>query len=340
VNKRVFVEIDKSSEIEISVDDFSIKGIKATFDGKLSFSNATKEQEDRLVFMKGAIETTLKYLGKWQPFRIHSWGEMSSAIVDGQQKKIGFGSSAASVVSTVGAILALHGHDLEKRETKDVVYKLSTIAHYFAQGKVGSAFDVAASTYGGIFVYKRFDPKWLVSQMEAGKSVREVVDSAWPGFMSESLAIPKDFRLLVAWTKESASTVNLVKEMEKFKASSPHEYKRIYDSIASLVAEFIPAWKSSDTMRIIRNLNRNELLLRELGQKSGLPIETGDLRKLSDIAQKNGAAGKLSGAGGGDCGIAVCFDQNTADKIIQEWEKAGLYPIDATVDYDGAKVTK
>ena len=335
VNKRVFVEIEKSREIEISVDDFSIKGIKADYDGKLTFRNATKEQEDRLIFMKGAIETAFRYLGKAEPFRIRSWGELSSATVDGQQKKIGFGSSAASVVSTVGAILALHGYDLHKRETKDVVYKLSTIAHYFAQGKVGSAFDVAASTYGGIFVYKRFDPKWLISQMEAGKSVRQVTDSEWPGFLAENLQIPGDFRLLVAWTKESASTVNLVKEMDKFKASDPHEYKRLYDSIASLVSDSIPAWKGSDTGKIIHNLNRNEAILRELGHKSGLPIETGDLRKLSEIAQRNGAAGKLSGAGGGDCGIAVCFDERTADKIIQEWENAGLYPIDATVDYSG-----
>ncbi len=337
VNKRVFVEIEKSKEIEMSVDDFGIKGVKAGFDGKLAFKNATKEQEDRLAFMKGAIETTLKYIGKWQPFRIHSWGEMSSAIVDGQQRKIGFGSSAASVVSTVGAILALHGYDLKKRETKDLVYKLSTIAHYFAQGKVGSAFDVAASTYGGIFVYKRFDPKWLIGQMETGRTVKQVTDSHWPGFMAENLSIPKDFRLLVAWTKESASTVNLVKEMDKFKASNPSEYKRLYDSIASLVADSIPAWKSQERKKIMQNLNRNELILRELGQKSGLPIETGDLRKLSDIAQRAGAAGKLSGAGGGDCGIAVCFDSDTADRIVKEWEKTGLYPIDATVDYSGVK---
>ncbi len=338
VNKRVHVDIEKSKEIEISIDDFGIKGIKASFDGRLVFKNTTKEQEDRLVFMKGAIETTLKYLGKWEPFRIHSWGELSSAVVDGQQKKIGFGSSAAAVVSTVGAILAFHGKDLQKRETKDIVYKLSTIAHYFAQGKVGSAFDVAASTYGGIFVYKRFDPKWLVGQMEAGKTVRQVTDSQWPGFLVEEMKIPEGFRLLVAWTKESASTVNLVKEMDKFKSSEPGEYKRLYDSIASLVSESIPIWKKADRVRIIQNLNRNEILLRELGQKSGLPIETGDLKRLSEIAQKAGAAGKLSGAGGGDCGIAVCFDQATADKIVRQWERAGLYPIDATVDYRGVTI--
>ena len=327
--------MEKSKEIEISVDDFGIKGIKANFDGKLSFKNATKEQEDKLIFMKGAIETTLKYLGKWEPFSIRSWGEMSSAIVDGQQKKIGFGSSAAAVVSTVGAILAFHGKNLERRETKDLVYKLSTIAHYFAQGKVGSAFDVAASTYGGIFVYKRFDPKWLIGQMESGKSVKQVAELEWPGFLVEELEIPVGFRMLVAWTKESASTVNLVKQMDEFKKSSPDEYKRLYGSIASLVADSIPAWKKGDNKKIMQNLNMNELILRELGQKSGLPIETGDLRKLSEIAQKNGAAGKLSGAGGGDCGIAVCFDQKTAAKIIEDWKKAGLYPIDATVDCKG-----
>jgi len=58
---------------------------------------------------------------------------------------------------------------------------------------------------------------------------------------------------------------------------------------------------------------------------------------LSEIANKAGAAGKLSGAGGGDCGIAVCFSANVADKIRKQWQEAGLYLLDANIDYDGIK---
>jgi mevalonate kinase len=59
---------------------------------------------------------------------------------------------------------------------------------------------------------------------------------------------------------------------------------------------------------------------------------------LSEIANKNNAAGKLSGAGGGDCGIAICFDEDSAQNVKKQWKDNGLYLIDATIDYDGVKL--
>jgi len=339
INKRVFVEIDDNDEISVSVKDFDIKDITADFDGKnIIWNNATEEQKAKLIFAKGAIETALQYIGDYKPFRINSWGEESQIEVNGVMKKIGFGSSAASVVAIIGAILKFNGYDIESKKSKDVIYKLSTIAHFFAQGKVGSAFDVAASTYGGLTFYKRFDPKWLTEQINSGKSVKEIAESNWPGFHVEKLDIPEDFILLIGWTKESSSTVNLVKSMDTFKNSNPEEYKRIYSEIGALVKKLFNAWKHENKDEIISLIRENEILLRELTYKSGLPIETHELKTLSEIANKCGGAGKLSGAGGGDCGIAVCFDQRTADCIVKQWEKAGLYFVNATIDIDGIKV--
>ncbi len=332
VNKRVHVEIAEAEEITVTVDDFGIKNVKAVFDSELHLDCGEAEKE-RLVFMKGAIEATLNYLGKWKPFAIHSWSEETQI----GNKKIGFGSSAAAVVATVAALLKFHGMDISKKETKDVIYKLSAIAHYYAQGKVGSAFDVAASTYGGIFVYRRFDADWLVKQVKKG-SVKKIVERKWPGFSIEELEIPKNFIFLVGWTKESASSSSMVKQMIEFMKKNPKEYQTIYDNIASLVKELILTWKNSDKEKIIKLINKNEDLLRELGEKSGVDIETPDLRKLAEIAKKAGAAGKLSGAGGGDCGIAICFDRNTAEKIKKEWQKSGLYLIDVSVDRKGVLV--
>ncbi|MFH1364474.1 MAG: phosphomevalonate kinase, partial [Candidatus Aenigmatarchaeota archaeon] len=341
VNKRVFCEIEESGQISVTVDDFDIKNVKGEFDGKaLTWDTNSDEEKDRLKFMKAAIETTFQYLGEHKTFRIRSWGEMSQVEVDGEMKKIGFGSSAASVVATVASVLALHGQDVRKRETRDVIYKLSTIAHYFAQGKIGSAFDVAASTYGGVFVYKRFDPKWLEDKIESGKIVKEIVSLEWPGFYVEELQIPEDFRLEIGWTKSSASTSEMVKQMKGFKESNKQEYDRIYGDIGSLVKELISYWKEHDKKNIIKMLRKNEDYLRELGEKSGVGIETHDLRMLSEIANDHGAAGKLSGAGGGDCGIAVVFDKEAAENIKKDWKEKGLHIIDATVDRDGVIVNQ
>jgi phosphomevalonate kinase len=341
VNKRVFVEIEEADGVSVTIDDFGIKDLGADFDGKeLKWGRVLSEKEKKdTEFIKGSVETALKYLGGGakRGFRIRSWGEQSQVEIDGQVKKVGFGSSAASVVATIAGIMALNGEDISDREAKDRIYKLSAIAHYFVQGKVGSAFDVAASTYGGVFIYMRFDPKWLLGKLEAGENLKDVVDQEWPAFGVEELEIPEGFNLSIGWTKESASTSAMVKQLNRWAESNHDEYKRLYDQIAGLVKELVPAWKGKDKDKILGLLKRNEDFLRELGQESGVNIETADLRRLSDIANKNGAAGKLSGAGGGDCGIAVSFSKEVADRVRKEWGKSGLYIIDATIDYDGVK---
>lgn len=339
VNKRVHVEIEESERIELTIDDFKIKGLGARLeDGKLVFERELSDYEkEKLIFPKASIETAIRYLGETKTFWIRSWGDMSQLEVDGQVKKIGFGSSAASVVSFISGILALNGMDVSERRTRDIIYKLSAAAHYFAQGKVGSAFDVAASTYGGVFVYKRFDSKWLVSQMERGSPLKEIAESEWPGWLVEELEIPEGFRLDIGWTRDSASTSVMVKEMNSFKEANPDEHKRMFDQIADLVRESIPEWKTKNKEKILDNLRRNEDFLRELGEKTGVNIETPDLRRLSDIANQQGAAGKLSGAGGGDCGIAVSFDDSVSEKVRSSWKEAGFPTIDATIDYDGVR---
>ncbi len=340
VNKRVYVEIEESEKILITIDDFKIKDLSARIDdGKLVFDRELSDYEkEKLMFSKASIETAVKYLGGTKPFRVRSWGEMSQLEVDGEVKKIGFGSSAASVVAFISGILSLNGVDIRERRSKDIIYKLSAITHYFAQGKVGSAFDVAASTYGGIFIYKRFDPKWLVSQMEEGKPVKEIAESDWPGLLVEELEIPEGFRLDIGWTKDSASTSAMVKQMNEFRDKNPDEYKRLFDQIADLVRESIPDWKARNIEKILGALRKNEEYLRELGQKSGVNIETPELKQLSELANQQGAAGKLSGAGGGDCGIAISFDSSVSEKVKQSWNQSGLHLIDATIDYDGVRV--
>jgi len=342
VDKRVFVEIEEESVITLNLPEFNIENLEAVFDGKvLSWSRSVTDKEKAdLIFIKGAIETTLQYLDSQRKFKIKSYGGDTQMVIDGQKKKIGFGSSAAAVVATVAGLLSLHGYDIKNRQVKDVIYKLATIAHFFAQGKVGSAFDVAASTYGGIFVYKRFDPKWLTEKLTKGESIKSVVEEKWPGFETEILEIPNDFDLLVGWTKDSASTSSMVKQMDFFKTGNPAEYKRCYDNIANLVQELILPWKKVEKEKILQLLRKNGDYLRELGQLSGVNIETPELKKMAEIANSLGGAGKLSGAGGGDCGIAVCFDKETASKITEEWKRQGIYPIDTKLDKEGVKIER
>ncbi len=336
INKRVHAIVSDNDKISITIDDFEIKNLHAKWNGReLTFLG--KYEKEKLRFIKESIEITLKFLQdkdfEIKPFKIRTWGELSQIIVDGKAKKIGFGSSASTTVAVITSLS--HHHDYNP--TREEIYKLATLAHYFAQGKVGSAFDIAASTYGGLVVYSRFDPNWLIKKLEADIKLAEIVATKWPGFFVEQLRIPEDFYLLIGWTGESFSTTEAIKKMDKYKEQNKKEYGNSIKRIAKIAKNISMAWKKNDRKVILELLRKNEKYLRDLGIKSKISIETKELRALADGANKCGAAGKLSGSGGGDCGIAICFDEKIADKVKQEWKKENLYVVDATIDYEGIR---
>ena len=127
--------------------------------------------------------------------------------------------------------------------------------------------------------------------------------------------------------------------MDAFKESQPEEYARLYGAIGKLVTETVTAWEKGKKEVVVTNLNKNQTLLTELSQKSGVNILTPQLQQLAEIAQKAGAAGKLSGAGGGDCGIAISFS-DSGKEILTGWKAAGLWPLDVTIDRDGVREEK
>ena len=341
IDRRAYVKIEKSRDdkIHIKIENFNTEDLVAEFKkGGLRFQNRlTKEKQKKLSFIKSAIEIALRYLGKWRPFEIEADTREMSLKTNNKRQEIGLGSSAAIVVAAIAGILNFHGINIKRQEIKNKIYKLSTIAHYFSQGEVGSGFDVAASTFGGIFLYKRFDQNWLQRQIRKNKSVREIINLRWPGFYFENLRIPQDFNLIVAWTGESASTSLMVRKLYKWRDGNKRVFKKLSNKIGLLVKKLTRVWEIGDKEKIIKLVRLNEDYLRKLGEKSKLNIETKLLKRISEIANRYEAAGKLSGAGGGDCGIAITFDKKTLARIKKEWKENGIYIIDTDISFDGVR---
>ncbi len=337
VNKRVHAELAPAAAFEFHIADFGISGALADYDGKeLRWRNALPEDAaKKLAFPKAAVEVAIRYLGEAKPAKIRSWGELSQLLYQGKPQKLGFGSSAAAVVAIVAGTLAFHGHDIS--QMREAIFKLSTIAHYYAQGKTGSAVDVAASSYGGIALYERFDPAWLSAEL-AAKPLKEVVDQPWPRFRASNLAIPPELRLLIGWTTGETSTSAAIKQMDQFKARDHASYDRLYARIADVVRAATQAWERNDFHKIRAAIRENARLLGELTKASGVNIETPLLKALADTAWNSGAAGKLSGAGGGECGFAVCWDPTTAEAVRIAWEQNGIVPVEASYDPRGVRL--
>ena len=53
-------------------------------------------------------------------------------------------------------------------------------------------------------------------------------------------------------------------------------------------------------------------------------IYTDRLKVLKEAAEGLNCVAKSSGAGGGDCGIALSFDAASSKQLIQAWKEAGI----------------
>ena len=82
-------------------------------------------------------------------------------------------------------------------------------------------------------------------------------------------------------------------------------------------------------------IEQNRILLAGLSRISGRVIETAELTRLVEIARGHGAAAKSSGAGGGDCGIALCPPATDIAAMRTAWEAAGVRPLELSVHSRG-----
>jgi phosphomevalonate kinase len=85
-------------------------------------------------------------------------------------------------------------------------------------------------------------------------------------------------------------------------------------------------------------VDRSAALLERFGDETGLPIVTPSLARLVQAARRAGAVAKPSGAGGGDCGIALATSPGVAAAVRAAWREAGILPLDVTVATRGVAV--
>ena len=327
INHRIYCEIQPNHVLCVELQDFGLAFNASFHQASLAWTvPPTAPQAQKLKFAQKAIECTINYLSHFKTFKIRTWSDQMFE----KNQKLGFGSSAATVVAIVGAILQYYGIDISTERGKEKVFKLACIAHFLAQGNIGSGIDVAASCFGGILVYKRFDPGWLECQLKDSPPLLDIINKPWPNLEIKRLPLLPRMHLLVGWTGVPASTINLVTQVS-------HHPKRIaiYNEIALLVRKLISAWKENAEQEILTLIQENETLLKTLGIETETPIETERLRLLADTAKQLGAAGKLSGAGGGDCGLALYFDSKITPSLKEAWQANGIQIIDTQIDERG-----
>jgi phosphomevalonate kinase len=331
---------NKGVPLTFNLPDLGLPAIAAAYqDGQVvSRTPLTPEQAQQFSMCQTAAEVALNYLQDikhqaqddtqaFTPFTLTITSDnFTIRLPDGSTTKLGLGSSAAAVVATIKAIFTLHGHDPSAATTLDRIFKLAVLAHYAAQGNCGSGFDIAAATYGTTLVYQRFNPTWLAEQQQC-TPLATLVAQPWPDLEITPIKLPPNLLVLVGFSGASANTSTLIASMNAYKKAKPHEYAAFAAALQTVVHDLEHALATANTPNILAAINRNRMLLAQLANQSGINLETPALTTLITIANHYGAAAKFSGAGGGDCGIALCTNTASAEQIKHAWQQAGITPL-------------
>jgi len=320
VDRFVYATIKESDKNELTLHDFQLENL--TWEFKNNEINITSG-DDRLKFVQRAMEITLTYLREQSitpaPFTL----EIKSELDDESGAKYGLGSSAAVVTGVTAAILKEFGHEEVNKET---LFKLASIAHVTVQGN-GSGADIAASSFGGFLQYTSFQAEWLIGLYQNTDTITEMLETDWVYYTLKPIQPPETVQVCIGWTGNPASTGKLVHEVLKLKDTNRGQYRNFLESSEEAVENFLNGMKKADVPRLIEGVKQNRLALRTVGEQANVEIETPLLSKLCDFAEKYGGAGKPSGAGGGDCGIAFMPTQQSAEAVMKAWEQAGIKPL-------------
>jgi len=248
----------------------------------------TESEKDGVAYDVGESDT--RFLDAALNIAQSLWGNISHIAVQTKSQfseKFGLGSSAAVTVSFLFALSKFLSKPLKPIDLFNAAYKVVLDV----QGK-GSGVDVAAAIYGGTLYF-----------LTGGKVI-------------EPLAI-KDLPLVIGYTGVKADTVTLINEVKEKMKAQPERIDRIYDAIGKLTEDAKTKMLEEDWERVGKFMDYNQEYLRDLG------VSSEKLEALISAAKGAGAYGaKLSGAGGGDCMIALVTN-DTRKSIEDAIEKVG-----------------
>lgn len=262
--------------------------------------------------------------------------EISSELNDADGRKFGLGSSAAVTVATIAALDEFYELGLTLTER----FKLAVLATIAISTKASGG-DLAASTFGGWIRYSSPDRAALHAHREAHGVVSAMTCAEWAGCSARRVTPPSSVDLLVGWTGSPASTEHLVTrvhtpreqaaESSAETTAAPQKTRPLVSFAAeshTLVDDLVAAFDADDAEASMTTIRSVRALLQRLSDSTRSLIETEALHDLCEIAETHGAAAKPSGAGGGDCGIALAHSHTEAQTILSGWEAAGIRPLD------------
>jgi phosphomevalonate kinase len=237
--------------------------------------------------------------------------EIDSSSFFVQTLKLGLGSSAAALVAFAGACRAA--------ASKPGQPGLSALirCHRAFQNGAGSGIDVAASLAGGVVEFR------LNRDAEA---------------QIGSVQLPKSVGFAGIFAGGSASTPGLVGRYRQWADSGSARAAALRRQMFDVASGGCAAVSEHDGAAFVAAIENYGHCLAQLGREIGTELVTESHRRIGDLAGEFGLAYKISGAGGGDVGIACGLDVDALQAFSASAAEAGFHVVPLAVDEMGLRV--
>jgi phosphomevalonate kinase len=222
-------------------------------------------------------------------------------------RKPGLGGSASTVAAIASSVVGLAG--LDPRHHLGLVLEAALDAHRSAQDGHGSGYDVATVVHGGLVA-------WAPGERRA-----------------TSLSWPEGLHLAAAYSGSSARTPLCLVRLRSRAASPEQGLIDLGRPVPPTIAAFAEA-RLDAALDGVRECHR---ALARWDEAMGLDVVTPALARLIAIAERLGAAAKVSGAGGGDSAIALSADPDRLEAVSRAWRESGFEPLPIALPAEGAR---
>jgi phosphomevalonate kinase len=287
------------------------------------------DQSDQLVstmhFALSMIEQIYARLSgykvEFKPFYLKI--DTSQFYQETNKNKLGLGSSAALTVALIAAIV--YFSNIEKKIISDNIdlFLFACDVHFKVQGNKGSGIDIAAGVFGGVHQYN-------IKSIAEGKKTQKIV----------SRSIPEDLFILPVWSGVSASTRNLLSQIEQYRGNSENDYQAMMSRLSVLAETGCMLYaekKCSDFLDIVADYYK---VLHDFSRKSQIAIISEVHKQIAEIVFANGGVYKPSGAGGGDIGLAFSDSASIIDRLKKELARHNFQTLSLGISSQGVMVSK
>ena len=295
-----------------------IKDIPIYMKGEIAFSENYRIYSDMFDFVVdltpnpaySLIQETIALMDDFLAVRGQTLRSFSFEIrgkMEREGKKFGLGSSGSVVVLVIKALLALYDITVDP----ELLFKL-TSAVLLKRGDNGSMGDLACIVAEDLVLYQSFDRQKVATWLKE-ENLATVLERDW-GFSISHVQPALECDFLVGWTKQVAVSSDMVQQIKQ------NINQNFLSSSKEMVATLVDALEQGKAEKIIEQVEVASKLLEGLSPD----IYTPSLRQLKEASQGLQAVAKSSGAGGGDCGIALSFDEHSTETLKNRWANLGI----------------